>query len=273
MAGGRRSVVVGTLPPEGSREHSEMMHYESGAADREVLARGKSLAEGWLEVAREFEPPSMPGADAFLAHPRWGSAIRGRVLDAGAGTCWLTAKLSTLPNVEEVDALDLSPRFLSETGGAIIEHLGGDLSRVRFTASDFTEMPYPDATFDAAWLVASIHHSRRPLQTLQEVGRVLRDEGIVVVIELPIAPHRLRKARNHAHVAGRGIITERVYTDRQFRDLFARSGFTVADAIPVDAVTPVGWRRAVRGGLRMVRLERLLAPPPTVYVLVKRTRS
>ncbi|MFA5862692.1 MAG: class I SAM-dependent methyltransferase [Candidatus Thermoplasmatota archaeon] len=264
-------VLVGTLPEPGTREYAEMMHYESGDADREVLARGRPLVEGWLDVAREFEPPSMPGAAVLLAHPRWGHAIKGRVLDAGAGTCWLTARLSTVPSVTEAHALDLSPRFLTETGKAVIEHLGGDLSRVRFTASDFTRTPYPDAHFDAAWMVASIHHSRRPAETLRELHRIVKRDG-VVVIELPIAPHHLRKATVHAETAERGIITERVYTDRQFRDLFRSAGFVVADALPIGAVTPPGWRRVLRRALRLLHAEDLVAPPPRVYVLTPTSR-
>ena len=45
--------------------------------------------------------------------------MRGTVIDFGAGTCWVTARLSRLAPVDEVVALDLSERFMTWVGARI----------------------------------------------------------------------------------------------------------------------------------------------------------
>ena len=51
---------------------------------------------------------------------RRGIEPRGKGLELGAGMCWLSAQLSTLPQVERMHALDLSEKLLSEVAPPVM---------------------------------------------------------------------------------------------------------------------------------------------------------
>jgi ubiquinone/menaquinone biosynthesis C-methylase UbiE len=44
-------------------------------------------------------------------------------------------------------------------------------------------LPFEDSSFDAVLAVDSVHHSKNPIQGLQEMIRVVRKRGKVVIVE------------------------------------------------------------------------------------------
>ena len=136
-------------------EYREMMRYESGLADREAKEVAGRHEDAWLNVLEEREPGVPPALDYAFNTPALAGLIHGRVIDLGAGTCWVTAKLSALDRVDQVVALDMSERFLTNVGPRIIRHHGGVAGKIAFAIGSFNRVPFPEASFDCAWLVAS----------------------------------------------------------------------------------------------------------------------
>jgi SAM-dependent methyltransferase len=93
----------------------------------------------------------------------------GRVLDLMGS--WVS-HLSRPPEgglvVLGMNAAELAGNPLAE------EHVLRDLNRD-------PQLPFPDATFDAATCCVSIDYLVRPVEVLREVARVLRPQGVVVI--------------------------------------------------------------------------------------------
>ena len=129
----------------------ESIARSTATAGRAVIIAG-GAAEPWVEVIRQFEPSAFPAVSRLLAHPDLSARIRGTVIDVGAGTCFLSAKLSRLAAVERVYPIDLSEAFLTSTGARMLQHFDAAVDKVTFVATDFNEIPLPDASADAAFI-------------------------------------------------------------------------------------------------------------------------
>jgi ubiquinone/menaquinone biosynthesis C-methylase UbiE len=103
-----------------------------------------------------------------------------RLLDAGCGTGLFSIALARALPDSELRGVDLSRGMLSVAAREARSH---DLSNLCFLRADVTRLPFAAGTFDtvvAAGLLANVN--RRP-DVLHELGRVLRADGRVVVVE------------------------------------------------------------------------------------------
>jgi SAM-dependent methyltransferase len=252
---------------EGEPEYREMSKYESGLADQEARAVPGVHAEPWLNVLDEREFGSPPAIEFAAAHPDVSRFIKGRVIDLGAGTCWVTARLSKIAAVNEVVALDMSEQFLTGVGSRVIGHCGGDVAKIGFAVGSFNEIPFPSASFDAAFLVAAIHHSLSPLKTLLEARRVLKPDGALLMVETPSSILGVRKHRRLALELSRSTgATEFCYTAGEMDYMLRHAGFNRVSYYPVDGFTRGIVRKGLRWCLRALRLENFVRPP--IYVIV-----
>jgi SAM-dependent methyltransferase len=96
----------------------------------------------------------------------------GRVLDAPAGSLWLTRILASRGFA--VDAIDL---FLHEDHGAATP------GAVRCLRGDLDEglAQFADRTFDYVVSVEGLEHLERPALAVREFGRVLKPSGLLLV--------------------------------------------------------------------------------------------
>ncbi len=249
-------VEIGTVPTQRDPEYSEYSQYEDGSADRAAAAVPGSHTEPWLNVIAAYEPASRPQLEQLLAHPRLGQRVRGRVLDLGAGTCWATARLSLVPAVEEVTAVDLAPSFLAGTGNRMLEACGADRAKIRLLASTFERVPRPDATYDAMFLIAAIHHALAPIRVLREAFRMLKPTGTLFVLESPALPREIGARRDQAVAISRATgTTEIAYTRSELEYLLRCGGFVIDEAVPSEGLSPRLPQRWARRALRALGLE------------------
>ena len=249
-------VEIGTVPSSRDLEYPEYLQYEDGTADRAAAKVAGPHAEPWQNVIAAYEPGSAPQLEQLLAHPRLGPRVRGKVLDLGAGTCWATARLSRVPAVEEVTAVDLAPSFLAGTGNRMLEICGADRSKVRLLASTFERIPRPDASFDTMFLIAAIHHALAPIRVLREAFRMLKPTGTLFVLETPALPREIEARRRQGIEISRATgTTEIAYTRAELEYLLRCGGFVIDEAVASDGLSPRRAQRWVRRALRALRLE------------------
>lgn len=181
-------LTIGRLPRPEDPEFREMQNYESGRAEAAASTIPGPHQEPWLNVLSFHEPGARPSLEQALATEPIRQRMTGKIVDLGAGTCWVTAELSKLDSVDEVVAVDLSPVFFQQVGTRMIRELDGNVDKIRFVAGTYEEVPEPDGTFDVALLIASIHHAIAPLRVLLEARRLLRQGGLLLMIENPCQP-------------------------------------------------------------------------------------
>ncbi len=117
-----------------------------------------------------------------------------RVLDAGAGSGWLSEILSE--RGLDVHSLDLgfdsikraSQRIRLKKGGygthgeTVIQDGGKTGKAVCFTLGDVYRLPYGDGSFDAVVASEIIEHLDIPEKAFHEVYRVLQPKGFLIVL-------------------------------------------------------------------------------------------
>ena len=106
----------------------------------------------------------------------------GRILDLGAGNCWLSYRLA-LANYSPF-AVDLLTNDRDGIGAA--EHFRKHLPAMfpRFQA-ELTRLPFRDEQFDAVIFNASFHYAEDPVATLGEALRCVRSGGTVIISDTP----------------------------------------------------------------------------------------
>ena len=250
-----------------------MLKYESGSADQDVENLSGPHSEPWLNALATFEPGSPPALERILMDPATRPAVRGKVIDLAAGTCWATARISKIQEVKEVVALDMSERFLTTVADRIITQLAGDREKIRFAVSSFNDIPLDSDYFDCAFLIAAIHHSVTPLRTLLEVLRVLKPNGSLLVIEATSSVMGIRKARQNGHkITTESGATEIAYTRGELEYMLVHAGFKEIKFHPVDDLTRNPVKLAIRKMLRAAGWEDLLLTV-TYFIHAKKSES
>ena len=126
-----------------------------------------------------------------------------RVLDLGAGNCWMSWRLANLGHspiamdifTDKRDGLGAAHHYTARTPFAVVE-------------AEFDNIPLPGNSIDLAIFNASFHYSADYGRTLTEVLRVVQPEGAVVVMDTPVY-------RTQEH--GRRMVEER---KQRYRERF-----------------------------------------------------
>ncbi len=103
-----------------------------------------------------------------------------RIVDLGAGNCWLSWRLATQEHT--VSAVDLSNDAIDGLAAAEA------YPEIRFLRlqTTFDQVPFSDGTFDLAVFNGSFHYASDPTRTLHEARRLLRTGGQVVIMDTPV---------------------------------------------------------------------------------------
>src|ERR1700719_1785311 len=115
------------------------------------------------------------------------------VEDIGTGTGRMLEILA--PRVEHALGIDQSREMLS-IARVNLARAGLENGSVRL--GDMYQLAVPDASFDAVVIHQVLHYADRPAAVIAEAARVLRPNGVLVLVDF--APHALEFLRDeHAH--------------------------------------------------------------------------
>ncbi len=164
---------------------------------------------------------------------------KGLVLDMGTGPGSIPAKLCQRVPGLVVIGVDISLAMLRKAQEKIRE--SGLADRMFLVCADTSVLPFPGNRFDMVMSNSLLHHLHDPVPSLDEIARVLRKTGALLLKDLRRPPRFLYKL----HVAYFG----RKY-DCRMRELFeasVRAAFTLPEAeklltrSKLEACTPMKW--------------------------------
>ena len=125
-----------------------------------------------------------------------------RVLEVGPGTGYYSLDVAEQIAPDGVlDILDVQQEMLDHTMRKASER---HITNIVPTQGDAQELPYPDATFDAAYMTVTLGEVPDQDAALRELRRVLKPSGRLVVGEIFGDPHMVSfgSLRAAAEVAG-----------------------------------------------------------------------
>jgi 4-oxalocrotonate tautomerase family enzyme len=99
-----------------------------------------------------------------------------RLIDCGCGPGSVTVGLAEVVAPGEVVGIDLAPRQI-ERAREVAAQRGR--ANVRFEVGTVYDLPFRDASFDAAYAQTLLMHLREPVAALREIRRVLRPGGVL----------------------------------------------------------------------------------------------
>jgi ubiquinone/menaquinone biosynthesis C-methylase UbiE len=132
------------------------------------------------------------------------------LLDLGAGCGWMSYRLA-LRGHQPV-AVDILTDGRDGLGAA--RHYSGKAAFPRFNA-EFDQLPFQDASFDAALYNASLHYSSDYSKTLLEARRCVRPGGRIVILDSPVYRERehgerMRRERHEQFLAQYGTESDHI---------------------------------------------------------------
>ena len=183
---------------------------------RKALTMGAAAAGGIVGAAAWWRahPSACPYGQRFWVEAPHPFITRGRlraalapepgetVLEVGPGTGYYALPVGRwLEPSGTLHILDLQQEMLDHT--MRLARMEG-ITNIEPRQGDARRLPYPDATFDAAYLVAVLGEVPDQDEALRELRRVVKAGGRIVVGELLGDPHMVgeRSLRRRAIAAG-----------------------------------------------------------------------
>jgi SAM-dependent methyltransferase len=177
---------------------------------------GLALSGGLLAAALWWRkhPSACPYGQRFWVEPPHPLITRSRlrdvlspqpgerVLEVGPGTGYYSLDVAeSVSPGGRLDIFDLQQEMLDHTMRRAAER---GLANVTPTQGDARQLPYPDDSFDAAYLTAVLGEIPDQGTALRELARVLKPDGRLVVGELFGDPHWVspKRLRRRAEAAG-----------------------------------------------------------------------
>lgn len=159
-----------------------------------------------------------------------GAGSLGRLLDIGTGT----GRMLQLFGGQAVAAtgIDRSPDMLRLARAKLPE---ADAGKTVLIAGDFSELPIAESSVDTVTAHQVLHFAQAPEQVIAEAGRVLADDGRLLIADF--APHdreELRVRDQHARLG---------FSDGQIAEWFEAAGLVLEQnsALPGGELTVKLW--------------------------------
>jgi SAM-dependent methyltransferase len=194
------------------------------------VGKGHPHRAEWQSRARHFKAATALLADRLGSGP-W------RVLEAGAGSAWLSLRLleaghqvaATDVNLDETDGLLAANRFLPSP--ALLPRAEAEMET----------LPFEPGLFDLVVIAGALHHAPRLGRALVEMRRVTRPGGFLLVLDSPV--YR-RRADGEAVVARRMAHLGKKYGVAIPRE--SQEGYLVIGELP-GAFGSAGWSLETHG--------------------------
>lgn len=145
------------------------------------------------------------------------------VLDIGAGNCWMTRYFSQWGNNVVAIDINLDERDGLKAGQVYIDKLNLNFTRAQ---AEIESLPFVDEYFNLIIANGSFHYASSYAKALHEVKRVLKKNGIFIIVD---SPTYIDHKSGEQMVAERAKQQEKDYGMRH--DSTSQSGFLIYDEI------------------------------------------
>jgi len=107
---------------------------------------------------------------------------QGHVLDVGTGPGWLLVKLNELQPALRLTGADISPAMVEKAKRNLAK--AGCSPATAVVLAGARHLPFPDDSIECVASTGSIHHWKQPVESLDEIHRVLQPGGHALLYDI-----------------------------------------------------------------------------------------
>ena len=137
---------------------------------------GECYLHGYEEWTKTWMQQRTAARELAFAVPHLRPGMQ--VIDCGCGPGSITVGLAEIVAPGQVTGVDIEPRQLEAARALAV---GRGVRNIRFEQGSVYDLPYPDASFDAATAHFVIEHVKDPVRALRELRRVLKPGGFAAI--------------------------------------------------------------------------------------------
>ena len=147
------------------------------------------------------------------------------ILDLGTGSCWTTNRLSKLS--DNVIALDINTLPYIGLKSFELHTKQNDTYYERILVDCNEGLPIKGKSVDLVFISASLHHFLNPVFVLDEIRRVLKNDGLILGIREPICGTFEKDSKFHKNAREREKSIEKAYSLRSYRHILRQGGYDI----------------------------------------------
>lgn len=150
----------------------------------QILAKEIS-SKGYQAIIEEYVYIDTQNvAKTFKQIPNAWECIRGMGVDLGGGVGCISSTLATKNEVDEIFCVEIVEDVVKLCQPIVKEEILGEReNKVVSVVGDFDQINLESNSMDFAVSWDSMHHSRNPVKTLKEAKRVLKKNGIFIIVD------------------------------------------------------------------------------------------
>ncbi len=162
-------------------EYSEYWNNEDIEKEKEwyILDGNFIKMENYLKTAGFLEDLQIC---AKILKDEYNLTIHGVGIDLAAGNLWAIPYLLNLGNVDKIYCLEYSKHRLFKLGPVVLDHYNVPFDKTVLVYGSFYDLHLEDKSLDFIFLSQAFHHAGDPDRLLNEMQRVLKTNGCIVII-------------------------------------------------------------------------------------------
>lgn len=166
-------------------------------------------------------------------------AVKGKtVLELATGT-GLIAK-NIVNAAAHIEATDASAEMIAEA------KRDNRSARLHFSVRDMFRLPYADGSFDAVIVSNALHIVPQPEKALREIGRVLKDDGVLIAPTFTHAGNSFPGRVKAFFMKLAGFPLHSKWTSEEYLRFLSQNGWTVRKSVVLKASFPLTYTECVK---------------------------
>ena len=160
------------------------------------------------------------------------------VLERATGTGLIAKKIVNA--AAHIEATDASTEMIAEA------KRDNRSAKLHFSVQDVFRLPYADKSFDVAIVSNALHIVPRPEKALQEIKRVLKDDGVLIAPTFTHAGNSFSGKVKAFFMKPAGFPLHSRWTSEEYLRFLRQNGWTVQKSVVLKASFPLTYAECVK---------------------------
>ena len=172
----------------------------------------------------------------------WPVVRHKTVLELATGTGLIAKHIVNA--AAHIEATDASPEMIAEA------KRDNRSAKLHFSVQDMFCLPYADGSFDAVIVSNALHIVPQPEKALQEIKRVLKDDGVLIAPTFTHAGNSFTGKFRAFFMRMAGFPLHSKWTSAEYLSFLRQNGWAVRKSVVLKASFPLTYTECVKSEVR-----------------------